>query len=198
MLVGEVGRLQERSIRQPVAGRDDGHQLVVEQTLADDLRAGRHLGGDGEIERFLDERLDRTARGLGHDLQLDLREVACHRREHARQPVVAGIALRRDAQDALLPVPDRRDVVLGAAQLVEHDAGGAKQPLALGGGLHAARAALEQLHPKTVLEIPQRVAHRRLREVKALGGAAHAAFPHDGVDHAKMTDFENHRQAPGQ
>ena len=87
---------------------------------------------DRHVEHAFEHRFDRTRRGLGQYPDGDPRVIVLEAREQRRQPVVAGVALRADADRAGAVLRKLAHVVFGALHFVEDTSGGREDSLAAG------------------------------------------------------------------
>jgi hypothetical protein len=78
------------------------------------------------------------------------------------------------------------DLALGLGHRAQDDAGVLVEPLGRGGGLHAARFALEQRRSELGFEVGNVMAQRRLRDIGLVGGARQIALLVDGDEIAKL------------
>ena len=82
--------------------RDDRRMLVLEERPHPDLIVADGLGDDRDIQLALEQRLHRPERAFDREGHLHLRVPPAEPVEERRQPVIAGVALRADAQDTRL------------------------------------------------------------------------------------------------
>ena len=84
--------------------------------------------------------------------------LSVERRQQRRQPVIAGVALRADADDAVAMARETAHVLFGALDVAEHTAGGLEHPPAGRGEHHAAAEADEERRAEPRLDVAQLVA----------------------------------------
>jgi hypothetical protein len=93
-------------------------------------------------------------------------------------------ALKEGQQFVLLPLLERR------VERLQRGADHRGEAIRPGGGRHAALGAHEQRIAVDEAQLAQGMAHRRLRHMQALGGAAHAALGMDGPEGVEQVEIE--------
>jgi len=172
--------------------RHDGHQLVPEQGLQGQVLAIRRVVDERKVERAVEERLDGVACRLREDLDFDAGERGFEALERRGEPVVAGVALRRDAQHALITRAELAEIVLQPRQLLDDCPSRPSHALPLARHGHARAVAAKQLHVQLRLQLAKAVAQRGLRDGQPARGGRHRAFLADRVDHDELRDRHMH------
>ena len=115
-------------------------------------------------------------------------------RQHRAEPVVAGVALRADADDAAAIAGEPPDVVFGALDLAEHAPRRLEHATAGGGEHHPAPEPHEQRRAQPRLNVAQLMAQRRLRQVQPRRRRGHAAGIGDPGDEPQVANLQIHRR----
>ena len=126
------------------------------------------------------------------DPDLDARKLAAIVREDGRQPVIAGVALGSDAQDAAALLSHLADLELGLLQPGEDVARRHQKPLSRRRQHEPLADAQKQRRLEPRLDVAQLMTERRLREVQPIPGAREAARVGDGRNQTEVPDFEIH------
>src|SRR5438093_4860384 len=96
--VAQLRRIDERAVRERIVLRHDEQQLVLEERCGGNTPVADGVAHDAEIELSGDEGADGPSGGSGHDADVDFRMHHAKSPQHRREPVIAGIALRRATQ----------------------------------------------------------------------------------------------------
>ena len=126
----------------PARARASGCPLATIATISS-VKSGRRRSApirdrvdqDREIDAAVEQRLDRPIGRVGRHVDRDARMLALKRREQRAEPVVAGIALRADPDDAVGVAGEPPDVLFGALDVAE-DAARRLEDAAPGRGQH--------------------------------------------------------------
>jgi hypothetical protein len=149
---------------------------------------GRRLEGDTQLDA-----------AVAHHLQHLLVDHVVHRHPHPRIGVAEGAQRRRQAVAgerghgrhrhlAQLQAEVLTQQVLGVVPVGQQAHGNRQQGLALGGQRHAAGGAHQQLAAERLLQVLDRQAQRRLRQVQAFAGLGEAQVLRHGEEGAQLLD----------
>src|SRR4030095_17158938 len=121
MLGCEILRAHIRARREWMIGAYDHHHLIFEELLECQFLISGDRAGDRKIELSIQQGFDGPVSCFGVYSNLDPRELRVKRLEHRRKPVIAGIALGADPQNAFAMKRDLANVLFGALQFLEYN-----------------------------------------------------------------------------
>ena len=172
-------------------GRHQRQHLVAEQRTERYALVARGFRHDHQVGLVLVQQRQRIGVKAAHQVHLHLRPV-CAIGVHARhQPVVAGVALHRDAQFARLVVLGQPgQVARGGFDYGQHLLRQRQQPHTRRRGAQRA-AAFEQRHAVMRFQRHQLMRQRRLGQVQAGGSACQTTAVIERLDHAQMFECEH-------
>ena len=194
-LGSEVLRTYERPFRERMIRRDDRGVLVFEERPHPKPIVADGLGDDRHIQLSLEQRLHRSEGAFDGERHLDRRMAAAEDVDERWQPMVAGVALRADAQDTRLTRAQPAYVFLGRTDVLEHPLRGGEHSLPRGGRDHTLPDPQEERRPQPPFNHAQLVADRRLRPVQFSRRPRHAAGGGNGDNHLEITNVEVHDRA---
>jgi hypothetical protein len=142
---GKVFRLDVGTSRERMRRRHDGDEFIVEERFAHQALVVDLARDDGEVDLPLEQCLERAVGGIDHDLNVDAGKLTVKLLQQWRQPVIAGVALCAQAQDALAVLRHQLEVLLGPPDFVEHSPRSAEHALARGREDHLLAEAEKQL-----------------------------------------------------
>jgi hypothetical protein len=180
-------RVGPERARERVAGARDGDDAHAREA------AGLHRvlveaerGRDGEVGRFVAQRLDRAREALGAEVQPHLREALAHGVERGRERPERRHRVHREAQGRLRLAGERAREAAQRLRALDHDGRALEEAAARLGERGAVRAAVEQLDAELLLEVAHQLAHRRLRLVEARRGRREGALGGDTEEGAEL------------
>ena len=156
----------------------------------------RGLGHDGQVDLVGQQRRQRAPGRLDHDIEIEARMAGLEMGERRGQPVVRDVTAGRDPQGGSR-LGLGRERLLQRRQLLQQRPGGADEARASGGGDHTLADPVEQPRAQVALQIDELVAHGRLREVQAVGGAGDAGLGGDGAHEPQVPDLEEAGRGQG-
>ena len=182
-----------RLTREPVLRRHHHEELVTEERCCGKAAVADGRQHQGEVELPCEQDRERPAGGVDVDAHI---HAGASRRElvqNGRQPVIARVALGRDAQQTLLAAAQVTHCRLGALELSEHRQPGVEQVLPRRRRDHASVPPQEQWGLQPILDVLQLVTEGGLREVQPLRRGGEGAVLGDGNDQAQVTNFQIHK-----
>ena len=198
VFVREILRVDEWFRGPWMVRRDEHDHFVAGQGRVFDFAVAHRVAGDGQVEFAVEERFEGMRSGFDDQLDVHGGIFFLEDFQARREPVVHGVALRAQADEAALGGSAALDFFFGAVEFVEDAAGGAQQAFAGGGEHHFAAAALEQRAAEQLFGVAELMAERGLCEMQARGGAGDARFLGDGGDDFQVAHFQTHRASPAQ
>ena len=174
-----------------VRPHDDAELVREQRPILQPLVALRAVD-DREIDPSVEQRRNRRAGHLRHDLHLDPGELLPKALERPREPVIAGVALGAEPQHRLASAGQAAERLLGGEEGGESLAGGLEQAQPGDGGHHALAHPQEELGAEPALEVEELVTQGGLGEVELSAGPGETAVLGDGGNQAQVADFEDH------
>ena len=190
----EVAGLEVPAPGEGMARAHDGDELVVEERVDGDAAVPNGIAHDPDVEIAREQRGNGAAGGLENDADLDSRVRGLELPQRLRQPVVAGVALGREPQQARRLGRARRHVAGRRAHLFAGAPRGFDPALAGGRRRHALVPPLEERDAERPFGVGQLMRQGGLRQVEAPGGRGERAFLGDREQELEVAKLEAPRR----
>lgn len=195
-LVGQLLGRHVVGVREPVRIRDHQHLLVIEHGIEAQPRLVQRVGRHKYVDVMAEQRADAAELEALLHVHVDVRPTRQVWRHNLQQPLVARMAFHPDAQRAALALCILLHPLLGELELRQQPVRQLQQILPALRQPQAAALPIPDRRAELLLDLPDGMAERRLREVQRVGGCGQRALALDFTDHDEMESFQHGYRSP--